>query len=100
MSIRATAILVSIFFVGMLVFGIALSRGWFILGGTDGCTADDRRTVSILERNKFLGAYPAGVERKRVFSGCEGDDEYVYAGASYIFSSDRTDIFPFYRVMA
>ncbi|KAA9374094.1 hypothetical protein F5972_33280 [Microbispora cellulosiformans] len=42
--------------------------------------------------------HPEGVKEKgSEYSGCDGDDEYVYVGRSYVLTDDGADVLSFYR---
>ncbi|GAA4206863.1 hypothetical protein GCM10023074_48030 [Microbispora amethystogenes] len=82
---------------GMAVLGLGFSRGWFIQGGGGFCSSPGRLTPAPVAE-QLLSTHPEGVrEKESEYSGCDGDDEYVYVGRSYVLTDDGADVLSFYR---
>jgi hypothetical protein len=91
MGRRATGLAI----VGALVLGT--SSGCSDLPSFGGCTDRDEKLATVLAGLPILSAHPGTATPQDVYSGCDTDDGFAYAGRRFRTDLDREEIMAFYR---
>ncbi|WP_344982345.1 hypothetical protein [Streptosporangium fragile] len=101
MRTRLTEVVALILLAGAVLVLVAFGQGWLIMASSGGCSSDDEKLIPALKEQKILAVHPGNVTAVGdPYSGCDRDDEYVYAGISYTFSGPFSDMLSFYSVLA